>query len=168
MGQALFTSELVFGIDPDTGDFNVDPNANVTANAPSRVVGVGDQVAGLAGTVSQIKINDPLNDAGQVGLWVETTTGTQSILKGSPIRTPVLIVPGIVGSFIPEDGDYIYWLTHRGVNPETLVLDPILNVYDDLVETLTRSGYQLGRDLVKRPMTGDFPLLRAMKSLMDL
>ena len=58
-------------------------------------------------------------------------------------RTPVLIIPGIAGTFVKgtNEQDYKDWLTHRGVDPSTLAIDPLAHVYDDLIQTLENVGY---------------------------
>ncbi len=61
-------------------------------------------------------------------------------------RNPVLIVPGIVGSF-PTTNDYSSWLLNLGVNPNDLLIDPIANVYNDLIQSFENQGYVLGQDL---------------------
>ncbi len=58
----------------------------------------------------------------------------------SPPRAPVLIVPGI-GATFPRSSEYPFWLRHRGVRPEDLLIDPLLRVYDDLIQTFRNIGY---------------------------
>jgi hypothetical protein len=55
-------------------------------------------------------------------------------------------VPGIVGS-LPANGDMDEWLTNRGFAPDKLQPEKISDTYDDLVETLKRSGYVEGVNL---------------------
>jgi hypothetical protein len=63
-------------------------------------------------------------------------------------KTPILILPGIAGTFpLPGDGNMTYWLTHRGVAPDQLEIDPLEHVYDGLIETLTNAGYRPNEDL---------------------
>lgn len=61
-------------------------------------------------------------------------------------RTPILIVPGILGSFV-YSSNYDDWRQSRGLDPTQLVKDPLADAYDDLVKTLERTGYKLGEDL---------------------
>src|SRR5262245_39599751 len=58
--------------------------------------------------------------------------------RSVPSLTPVLVVPGIVGSLPPPTlDDFVTFLTNRGVAPSSLRLDPILNTYTPLVANLT-------------------------------
>jgi len=62
---------------------------------------------------------------------------------------PVLIVPGIAGTYSSNsllNMDYA-WLTHRGVHPDDLQIDPLGRVYHDLIQTLKNVGYEEGKDL---------------------
>jgi len=78
--------------------------------------------------------------------------------EGFEVRTPVIVVPGIFGSFSPQDANvvgsdtaYREFLTTLGIHPDKLVLDPVANVYADLVITLQTAGYELGKDLFLAP-----------------
>lgn len=65
-------------------------------------------------------------------------------------RLPVLIVPGIAGTYSSNtllNMDY-GWLTHRGVHPDDLQIDPLGRVYHDLIQTLKNVGYEEGKDLL--------------------
>jgi hypothetical protein len=64
-----------------------------------------------------------------------------------PLRRPVLIVPGIGGTYAADPSNDTPWLLQRGVPPADLVIDPLTRVYDDLIETLRRAGYKEGEDL---------------------
>lgn len=68
-----------------------------------------------------------------------------------PERRPVLVIPGVYGSYIDPGLDFQLWNLHRGVHPEQLVLDPLARGYDDLVQTLQNVGYTLGKDLFPVP-----------------
>lgn len=74
------------------------------------------------------------------------------------VRTPVLVVPGIFGSFaldIPgvlgDEGNYRKWLLNVGIDPTELQIDPLIHVYDDLIQSLENAGYEKGRDLFVAP-----------------
>ncbi len=62
-------------------------------------------------------------------------------------RLPVLIVPGIAGTYAANVGSDVGWLTQRGVHPTTLQIDPLGHVYDDLIQTPINLGYEEGKDL---------------------
>lgn len=61
-------------------------------------------------------------------------------------NTPVLIVPGIGGT-LWADGEDETWYRQRGVGPDKLQIDPLLGVYDDLIQTFENLGYTRGEDL---------------------
>ena len=63
------------------------------------------------------------------------------------IRRPVLIVPGILGSYYYATADHQYWVLNRGVRPARVVIDPLTHAYDDLIRTLKNVGYVEGKDL---------------------
>ena len=116
----------------------------------SLVAKVGDPAnevdTGLTGNIQDLNIYDPINDPGQIAFWTKTTTGKEAVVRANPIRKPVFIVPGILGSF-PNNSDIGEWVTDRGFDPERLELQKLNNSYDDLVETFKRAGYQEGVDL---------------------
>jgi uncharacterized repeat protein (TIGR01451 family) len=72
--------------------------------------------------------------------------GTQWNYEIKTARKPVLIVPGILGSFVSPN-NFNRWVDNRGLNPDELVIDPILRSYDDLIATLENAGYRRGEDL---------------------
>ncbi len=53
-----------------------------------------------------------------------------------------------------KQDDYEYWLLNRGVAPENLQIDPLLNTYDDLIQTLINAGYTENEDLFILIMIG--------------
>jgi uncharacterized repeat protein (TIGR01451 family) len=65
-------------------------------------------------------------------------------------RKPILILPGIGGSFV-NPNNYDRWVLNRGLNPNELVIDPLVHSYDDLIATLQNAGYKLGEDLFEAP-----------------
>ena len=54
---------------------------------------------------------------------------------------PLLVVPGFGGTMPADDTDLTEWLTTRGIAPQKLQVDPLANVYDDLIATLEAVGY---------------------------
>ena len=56
-------------------------------------------------------------------------------------RNPVIVLPGIAGSF-PTNAGFHDWLLNRGASPDTLRIDPLGSVYDPLIQTLKNAGYQ--------------------------
>lgn len=59
-------------------------------------------------------------------------------------KRPILIVPGIVGMM---GKDYQSWLKQKGTKPTDLRIDPLVHVYDDLIQTLENVGYVPGKTL---------------------
>jgi hypothetical protein len=110
-----------------------------------RLVGAGDAIPGLTGTVDDAHISEHTNSQGEMAVWVHMSTGQTAVLRmGKPLpRRPVLLVPGIGGTF----GNDRRWWLERGVNPEFIDIDPLLGVYDDLIQTLKNVGYEDDRDL---------------------
>jgi uncharacterized repeat protein (TIGR01451 family) len=76
--------------------------------------------------------------------------GTQWNYEIKTARKPVLILPGIAGSFV-NPSNYDRWVLNRGLNPDELVIDPLVHSYDDLIATLQNTGYKLGEDLFVVP-----------------
>ncbi|MEM6314727.1 MAG: hypothetical protein AAF743_11595, partial [Planctomycetota bacterium] len=67
-------------------------------------------------------------------------------------QRPLLIVPGIVGTFPKANDDsnkdaYRDWLLQRGVHPDTMEAEQLLRVNDDLFLSLQNSGYTADQDL---------------------
>ena len=134
------------------------PTAELSASAPVVVARVGDDATkvspDLTGTVADLSIYDPINNDEQVAFWTRTSTSQEAIVRANPILRPVLVLPGIGGS-LPASGvvgpgsspGYGQWLRNRGVEPDTLRLDEVGKTYDDLIETLKRSGYVEGVNL---------------------
>lgn len=98
-----------------------------------------------------------LTDKGDIGLIFDYPAGYAVIVRATPSGStatpgtikrpsPLLIVPGIAGSFV-NAGDRKDWYLKRGFTPDKLVIDPIIYSYDDLLETLKNAGYRLGIDL---------------------
>jgi Ca2+-binding RTX toxin-like protein len=61
------------------------------------------------------------------------------------IKRPILIIPGIGGTFGKDFNTR--WYFNRGVKPEELEVDPIGGVYYDLIKTLKNVGYIEGENL---------------------
>jgi probable HAF family extracellular repeat protein len=62
-------------------------------------------------------------------------------------RHPVLIVPGIAGTYSNNVLFDSGWLLQRGVHPNLLQVDPLGKVYHDLIQTFKNVGYVEGQDL---------------------
>ncbi|MBD2547475.1 DUF7948 domain-containing protein [Planktothricoides raciborskii] len=71
---------------------------------------------------------------------------TNFVAKISEERKPVLVVPGILGSFI-ANRNVKEWNRNRGLDPAQLAIDPILGSYDSIIKTLEDAGYKRDEDL---------------------
>ena len=86
----------------------------------------------------------------------------EQILQASPVavsaapvstpQRPLLIVPGIVGTFpkandIDDQEAYERWLLNRGVHPDTMEGEQLIGVNDDLYQSLLNSGYTDNQDI---------------------
>ncbi len=84
--------------------------------------------------VGQMQIRFDLDFAspGEISLDDVVISGIQA----PPPLDPVIIIPGILGSW-PKNGQ--------------MVIDPVLHTYDDLIDTLKANGYTEGTDLFTFP-----------------
>lgn len=62
-------------------------------------------------------------------------------------RLPVLIVPGIAGTYAANQFHDFPWLIQRGVHPDDLQVDPLGRFYHDMIQTFKNLGYEEGKDL---------------------
>lgn len=62
-------------------------------------------------------------------------------------RYPVLIVPGIAGTYAANVENDLAWLVERGTHPNNIQVDPLAGVYDSLIKTLENVGYEKDKDL---------------------
>lgn len=74
---------------------------------------------------------------------------TRALLTAVPGLEPLIFIPGFGGTFSADESDagVQKWLTQRGLPPDQLQLEPIGNVYYDVVDTLENVGYKLGKSL---------------------
>lgn len=86
-----------------------------------------------------------INKRGQiVGNGVINGQAHAFLLTPNP---PVLIVPGIAGTYSDNALFDNFWLMNRGMHPTILQIDPLARVYHDLIQTFKNVGYVEGRDL---------------------
>jgi hypothetical protein len=82
---------------------------------------------------------------------INVTPSTGSIERepswGGFPRRPVMIIPGIAGTYAASINFDQTWLLNRGVAPAGLQIDPIARVYDDLIKTFENLGYVRNKDL---------------------
>ena len=68
------------------------------------------------------------------------------LLKPSP-NYPVIIVPGIAGTYAADINSDTLWLKNRGAQPDQIQVDPLARVYNDLIKTLENVGYEKDKNL---------------------
>ncbi len=96
-------------------------------------------------------VNIPKGNSDELEVILATNNqGTAWDYQITTARKPVIILPGIGGSFV-NSKNYDRWIFNRGLNPSELVIDPLVNSYDDLIITLQNTGYKLGEDLFVAP-----------------
>src|SRR5205823_3414958 len=87
--KGMYVSRLHFeGRDPDS------PTA-ITVDKPKLIVEMGQSIAGLSGTVTDVSYWIPINNrnAGDLVFWVKTSTEQRAILRSrAPDRRPVLFI----------------------------------------------------------------------------
>ena len=134
-GPAVFLSRVSM---PLTGQDAVTPTISTL-----RVLGAGDVITGL-GTIAQVLVGPRVSASGEVATWVQTDDGTQAVIRSRPeLRRPVVLAPGIGGT----GGKNHDWWVRRGTHIDDMLLDPLLGVYDDLLQTLVNVGYEMDVNL---------------------
>lgn len=96
-------------------------------------------------TITDLNIYDAVNTKGQIGFYANTDQGA-AIVRATPSRRPVFIIPGIGGTF-PTPSYVNTWYLNRGLPPDEIAMDPLTHVYDDLIRTFVNAGYTLNKDL---------------------
>ncbi len=59
-----------------------------------------------------------------------------------PIQYPILIVPGIAGTYSSNILFDLNWILNRGLPPENYQIDPLGKVYHDIIKTFENVGYK--------------------------
>jgi CSLREA domain-containing protein len=65
-----------------------------------------------------------------------------AIAPVADLRRPILVLPGIGGSYAADLTQDVHFLLNRGLHPTQLQLDPLSGSYADIVQTLVNVGYQ--------------------------
>ena len=75
-------------------------------------------------------------------------TLTVTAASAAQVR-PVIFIPGLGGTLAADDtpAGMEEWYLHRGIAPAKLALEPLTNVYSNIVESLVKVGYTRGVDL---------------------
>ncbi|HUT09612.1 MAG TPA: hypothetical protein VMY42_03885 [Thermoguttaceae bacterium] len=78
--KGLYTSQLTLI------DGSLDADA---VGTPTRVVEVGDTIAGLSGSVQGLYLGDPVNNEGQIAFQLTTSSGKKAVVRANPAQAPV-------------------------------------------------------------------------------
>ena len=92
---------------------------------------------------------------GAVEVWTMDANGSNqhkisngfSPSWGGAARKPVMIIPGIAGTYALNPTLDLLWLVKRGVPPADLQIDPLARAYHDLIKTFENLGYVQNKDL---------------------
>ncbi|MCU0485419.1 MAG: hypothetical protein MUC85_04850 [Anaerolineales bacterium] len=147
--RPLFRARDISTYEPDRVETPQDISYYIAGfNPPGDIftIPVGD----LLGETSYYFASDPLPSPNMdyIVSHVQLGSGGQAIvLAGDVQRLPVIILPGIAGSYAADQDDDYTWLMNRGVHPDGLVVDPLGGFYDDLTLTFEALGYVQGKDL---------------------
>lgn len=88
-----------------------------------------------------------INNAGQIVGYGVRNGEFRGVLLTPRSRRPVLVLPGIAGTYAADVSDLGPWMFTRGIHPSGLQIDPLAHAYDDLIQTLKNVGYVEGKDL---------------------
>jgi hypothetical protein len=113
--------------------------ADVTTNSGDSSFTVTLPAAVGAGQVVTATATDPVGNTSEFSAAVAATVVAA--------RRPVLIVPGIGGTYAADLEHEHDWLVNRGVPPDQLAIDPIAGTYKALIKTLENAGYVKNQDL---------------------
>ncbi|MCC6233986.1 MAG: LEPR-XLL domain-containing protein, partial [Verrucomicrobiales bacterium] len=82
-------------------------------------------------------------------VYSPTKLRLEMVAGSATMSAPILFIPGFAGTQSADStpAGVEYWLTHRGLSPDLLVLEPLANSYSDIVQSLVNSGYTNGVDL---------------------
>ncbi|MFO1501736.1 MAG: hypothetical protein U1G07_25730 [Verrucomicrobiota bacterium] len=128
-----------------------------STDEPPAQAPASDRVDGGVAVAARLDANDagasaiPAEEEGaltEIAASLFTAQGPpeQVSLAGSPgPARPLLLVPGIVGTF-PTSDKLDQWLVTRSFLPTDLIIDPLARVYDDLILTIQSNGYTRGTD----------------------
>ncbi|HRE41668.1 MAG TPA: choice-of-anchor J domain-containing protein [Ignavibacteria bacterium] len=62
-------------------------------------------------------------------------------------RKPVFILPGVGATYSANINYDMGWMLNRGIHPDSIQIDPLARVYNDLITTLENNGYVKNKDL---------------------
>ncbi len=77
--EGLYTSTLSTSVSNE-----VVGGISLKAGDPNLVAKVGDTIPGMDGTIQNLEIYDPINQAGQIALWASFSDGKSAVLRADP------------------------------------------------------------------------------------
>ena len=88
----------------------------------------------------------PDGAGGAIVAWMDDRSGTNNYdvyAQRVCRRPPVLLVPGIAGTYAKDLSNDANWILNRGIAPSQLQIDPLCGAYNSLIQTLRNVGYVL-------------------------
>ena len=138
-----------FGYAPWYDGFDGTSSATYTFDVPQAYSGGEIEIyAGLWNAApSQVIWKYQAEPAGDVSPTPEPTQEEEEPPPEDEPRKPVIILPGIYGSYLDSYWSQKTWVYNRGLAPDLLRIDPLGHFYNDIIETLKNAGYVEGEDL---------------------
>jgi Ca2+-binding RTX toxin-like protein len=97
--EGLYTSTLSTSVSEAAGGISLNPGK------PTLVAKVGDTIPGMDGngTIQNLEIYDPINQAGQIAFWASFSDGKSAVIRADPPAPKVVnIVTHGLGNRIPQ------------------------------------------------------------------
>jgi len=149
IGFEGFTDLLVLNAGTLDDDFTIQASfasaatqINADAGNDRLLIVQGAQFAGFdGGPVSIDEIDTVINQAG-----ADDSLGAPSLTNvENRIDQPLLFIHGFGGTLGADTSEagQLNYLTHRGLSPDQLVLEPLANSYSDIIASLVNVGYDL-------------------------
>jgi hypothetical protein len=95
--EGLYTSTLSTSVSEGAGGISFKPGT------PNLVAKVGDTIPGMDGTIQNLEIYDPINQAGQIAFWASFSDGKSAVIRADPPAPKVVnIATHGFGNRIPQ------------------------------------------------------------------
>ena len=140
-----------FSVANDVNDLGAVVGWSETVNGPAAVLWENGAIRNLNDL-----IDDPdfvvteavsINNKGQIAAMGSHPVHGSCVLRLDPLRPPVLVLPGIAGTYAANVHDMGAWAFTRGIEPAGMQIDPLGHFYDDILQTLENAGYVRGDNL---------------------